>query len=340
MRGGAIVAFLVAVFPALADARGQNASPPPFAPPGQLIDMGGWRLHLNCIGEAQRSQPTVILEAGAGDFSVDWSLVQPGVARFARVCSYDRAGSGWSDLGPRPRTMAQIVSELHTLLQKAGIAPPYLLVGHSFGGVLMQLYSSKFPSHVAGLVLIETGSLNPVRYVNGKVSRPAEEAKGTPIPPVQTTNPLHQSDIPARLLTMMEAAARDMGTHANEPPRDKLPSEAQRMRTWALSQVKTYAANDNPFEGEELARMLADRKTNPVPLGDTPLVVIVRGLPDEKGPDAQRAEDEHRNDQTALAALSRKGRYVIATRSGHHVPLDQPDLVVTAIQDIFAASEK
>jgi pimeloyl-ACP methyl ester carboxylesterase len=136
---------------------------PPLPPPGRLIDLGGWRLHLNCTGEARASQPTVILEAGAGDFSVDWSLVQPGVARFARVCSYDRAGSGWSDLGPRPRTMHQIVSELHALLEKAGKRPPYVLVGHSYGGWLVRLYQSTYPSEVAGMVLVESGADDPWR---------------------------------------------------------------------------------------------------------------------------------------------------------------------------------
>src|SRR6185369_10411833 len=95
-------------------------TPAPLPPPGKLIDVGGWRLHLNCTGEARVSQPTVILEAGMGDFSVEWSLVQPGVGRFARVCSYDRAGDGWSDIGPNPRTFRQIVYELHTLLEHGG----------------------------------------------------------------------------------------------------------------------------------------------------------------------------------------------------------------------------
>src|SRR3954470_7605870 len=99
---------------------------PPFPAPGKLIDVGGWRLHLNCTGEDKAGQPTVILEAGVGDFSVEWSLVQPGVATFARVCSYDRAGDGWSDIGPHPRTFQQIVYELHALLAAAGERPPYL----------------------------------------------------------------------------------------------------------------------------------------------------------------------------------------------------------------------
>src|ERR1044071_10040364 len=121
-------------------ARALNAADPPLPPPGRLIDLGGWRLHLNCSGQANSSRATVILEAGAGDFSVDWSLVQPLVAPFTRVCSYDRAGAGWSDLGPRPRTMRQQVWELHALLEKAGATPPFVLVGHSYGGWLARLF--------------------------------------------------------------------------------------------------------------------------------------------------------------------------------------------------------
>jgi pimeloyl-ACP methyl ester carboxylesterase len=97
-----------------------------------------------------------------------------------------------------------------------------------------------------------------------------------------------------------------------------------------------YAANDNPFEGEELARMRADRAKNAQPLGDALLVVLVRGRPEEP----QALEDEHRREQVALAGLSRKGRYVIADRSGHHIQLDQPDLVVSAIRDVVAASRQ
>jgi pimeloyl-ACP methyl ester carboxylesterase len=142
--------------------RAQDATySPPLPPPGRLVDVGGWRLHLNCTGEALPSQAVVILEAGAGDFSVDWSLVQRGVARFARVRSYDRAGSGWSNLGPRPRTMNQIAFELHTLLDKAGERPPYVLVGHSFGGGLVRLYQLRYPADVASVVLVDAAADNP-----------------------------------------------------------------------------------------------------------------------------------------------------------------------------------
>src|SRR5688572_9722843 len=170
-------------------ARPQDAtSSPPLPPPGRLIDLGGWRVHLHCTGDVRPSQPTVILEAGSGDFSVDWSLVQPDVARFARVCSYDRAGAGWSDLGPRPRTMHQLVSELHTLLEKAGERPPYVLVGHSFGGWLVRLYRTMYPADVAGMVLVEAGGDNPWRKTPEKgLVRSADLATAKAIPAVNTS---------------------------------------------------------------------------------------------------------------------------------------------------------
>jgi pimeloyl-ACP methyl ester carboxylesterase len=131
----------------------------PIPAPGKLVDVGGWKLHINCTGEkAKPSDPTVILEAGLGDFSVEWSLVQPGIAKFARVCSYDRAGDGLSELGPHPRTFRQIVYELHTLLRNADIKPPFVLVGHSYGGWLVRLYESTYPEEVVGMVLVEAGA--------------------------------------------------------------------------------------------------------------------------------------------------------------------------------------
>jgi pimeloyl-ACP methyl ester carboxylesterase len=319
----------------------QNGSLPPVNPPGRLIDVGGWRLHLNCTGTRSATAPIVILEAGIGDFSVEWSLVQPGVATFARVCSYDRAGDGWSDLGPHPRTLHQIVYELHTLLDRAGEHPPYVVVGHSFGGWTVRLYTATYPADVTGMVLVEAGVDDPLRLLgDGRLVRSSDLVTGKAIPPVQTANPLRESDIPPAALKQITTGLADASLHANEGPRAKLPIEAQRMRTWALGQVKRVAAGVNPFEHEELAALRADRAKARYPLGDMPLVVLTRGLPDEHGPDASALEAEHRKAHAAMAQLSRRGTLIVAEHSGHHIQLDEPKLVVTTIQEVVEATKK
>ena len=199
----------------------------PYPPPGRLVDIGGWRLHLNCTGEPMAGRPTVVLEAGAGDFSVEWSLVQPGVDRFAHVCSYDRGGDGWSDLGPHPRTFRQIVYELHTLLERAGERGPYILVGHSYGGWLVRLYQSTYPGEVAGMVLVDAGADDPQRNApDGKVVRSSDLVTGRAIPAVKTSGPLRIADIPPSALDQMQAGLADASRQANGPPRGKLPRDA------------------------------------------------------------------------------------------------------------------
>ena len=314
------------------------ATPPPYPPPGRLMDVGGWRLHLKCTGEARSGQPLVVLEAGVGDFSVEWSLVQPGVARFARVCSYDRAGDGWSELGPHPRTFQQIVYELHTLLQRANERAPYVLVGHSYGSWLVRLYQLTYPSEVAGLVLVEPAGDDPLRKLgDGTIVRSSSLASGQPIPPIQTSGPLRLGDIPPAALQQIRAGLEDASRHANEPPRDKLPVEAQRMRTWALGRVGHVVAGVNPVENEELIRLRTEQLKTPQPFGNLPLAVIARGLPEETGPGADLREQEHRADLAAIANRSSRGRLIVAGRSGHHVQLDEPALVVETIQQTLSA---
>src|SRR5258708_1109631 len=123
--------------------RAQSTSAPP--PPATLFDIGGQRLHVDCTG---RGSPTVILESGTGDVSVIWSLVQPGVSAFTRVCSYDRGGYAWSDPGIRPRTFAQLALELHTALKRVHIDPPYILVGQSYGGLVIHGFSGVYRPEV------------------------------------------------------------------------------------------------------------------------------------------------------------------------------------------------
>ncbi len=332
-------AALLICLSSLVTAQTSAASSPPVSPPGQMADLGGWRLHLNCTGQISTSQLAVILEAGAGAFSVDWSLVQPDVARFVRVCSYDRAGLGWSDLGPRPRTMRQVAWELHTLLEKAGVRPPYVFVGHSAGGILARLYTITYPSEIGGMVLVDSGAERGVAVLkNGQMVRLVDTATGKPVPAVKTTNPLRESDITGNIRSQIEAAARQMAPHATEPPYDKLPADAQRMRAWAFSQVKQWATNDNPFEAEELAALLAELGRKEHPLGDMPLIVLSRGTPEHTGAEGRATEDEHNRNQAELVALSSAGKQVVARHSGHEIMITEPELVVTAIRNVVSGT--
>jgi pimeloyl-ACP methyl ester carboxylesterase len=149
-----------AIYESLAEAADAKAYPPP----GQLVDVGGYRLHINCTGTGS---PTVVIDAGLGDWSTTWGgYVQPEVAKTTRVCTYDRAGMGWSEAGPLPRDAAQFAKELHTLLQNANIPGPYVMVGHSLGGLPVRLFTDMYPSEVAGVVLID--SMSPRQFTQSQ----------------------------------------------------------------------------------------------------------------------------------------------------------------------------
>jgi pimeloyl-ACP methyl ester carboxylesterase len=143
------LAAIGAIFQAVATAIDKRT----YAPPGQLVDVGGHRMHIHCMGSGS---PTVILDASSGNTSASWGLIQPEVAKRTRVCTYDRAGLGWSDQTTAPRDARQIARDLHALLGAAGIAGPYVLVGHSSSGVYAQLYAADYPAEVAGMVLVDT----------------------------------------------------------------------------------------------------------------------------------------------------------------------------------------
>jgi pimeloyl-ACP methyl ester carboxylesterase len=158
---GALV--LAIAVPAIARVTGGD----PYTRPQQLVDIGGRRLNLYCIGHGS---PLVVLEAGLALPTSVWHLVQPRVARTTRVCAYDRAGVGFSAAAEPPRDGNSQVSDLHALLRNAGLPPPYVLVGHSFGGFYVRLYADRYPSEVAGLVLVDpTPDLPPFRTVSGAI---------------------------------------------------------------------------------------------------------------------------------------------------------------------------
>jgi pimeloyl-ACP methyl ester carboxylesterase len=147
----AILAVAVATgvaYQAISSVRDRHRYPPP----GQLIDIGGYRLHIYCTGTGS---PTVVLNSASFDTVSDWVWLQPKLANVTRVCTYDRAGLGWSDFGPEPHDPKQDSLQLHSALASAGIQGPLLLVGHSFGGLYARHYAAKYPQDVAGMVLIE-----------------------------------------------------------------------------------------------------------------------------------------------------------------------------------------
>src|SRR5215217_6402640 len=156
-----------AIYQAIATELAERAYPPP----GQMVDVGGYSLHINCVGQGT---PTVVLEAGLGDFSAQWVRVQREVSDTTRVCAYDRAGMGWSEMGPEPRDAKQITSELHTLLEGANIEDPYVLVGHSFGGMYMQTYAARYPDEVAGVALVDS-STDPDQFSQRPKARDSNE---------------------------------------------------------------------------------------------------------------------------------------------------------------------
>ncbi len=294
-----------------------------FPPPGQLVEVGNYRLHINCMGEGN---PAVVMESGGGDFSLDWSLVQPSVALFARACMYDRAGYGWSDPGPMPRTMQQIVSELHTGLKKAGVKGPYVLVGQSFGGLLVRVYASEYPKEVAGMVLIDSLHEDMQIMLNNKLTRLRELSRNREIPPVQKRKSAPQDSSSSEESQKAPAAQSKV-----EAPYDKLPLDIQQVRLWATSQSKYNEARRSEFDflAEELARMYAaERAKREYPLGDMPLIVLTRGKNQSEG---------HSKLQADLVRLSRNGRQIIAENSGHHIQLDEPELVIEAIRQVVDA---
>jgi len=148
-----LVVLILALGTLIAGAIAKSILARKYPAPGQLVDVGGYKMHINCTGQGS---PTVVLAAGTADFSTTWVYVQPEVAKLTRVCAYDRAGLGWSEASPLPRTAGTTVAELHALLVNAKIPSPYVLVGHSLGGLHMRLYAHNYPDEVVGLILVDS----------------------------------------------------------------------------------------------------------------------------------------------------------------------------------------
>ncbi|CAG0946276.1 hypothetical protein ANRL1_02884 [Anaerolineae bacterium] len=266
-----------------------------YPPAGQMVDVGGYRLHLNCTGSGS---PTVVIETGWGDSSASWGWVQPEVAKTTRICTYDRAGMGWSEASPQPRTAREYANELHTLLAKANERGPFVLVGHSMGGFTVIVYAHDYPAEVSGLVLVDAQDL-PTSDV--ATPQPAPKPGGTSLP-----------SLLARI-GLIRLLADPLGSVENLPEGDK---QAYTAFAVAPRGVQTFTDEGMGMsEGGTQARAVTS-------LGALPLIVLSRG----KDQDAK-----HTAAQTGLLQLSTDSQHLIADQSGHRIMIDQPDTAVAAI---------
>ncbi len=301
------------------------------APPGRLIDVGGHRLHIHCAG----SGVPVIFESALGASSLTWRHVQALVSGFAEACAYDRAGFGWSDAGPLPRTAGRIASELHALLVAASIPPPYVLVGHSFGGLTTRLYVQRYPTEVSGLVLLDPAS--PEDWRSPSDARRAQMARANILcRHGRRAARLRVTDLIVALVRLGAIdLARGFGrlislgdySHADEGvlvPAAKLPPDVLdiAIRSWTRSRFFDALGSQISSICASAAEVADDQD-----FGTLPLVVVSSDV---------GLDDRQRFHHEQLASRSRRGRHVLAAGSGHWIPLDRPDVVVAAVRDVLA----
>jgi pimeloyl-ACP methyl ester carboxylesterase len=296
------------------------------------VSVGTHRLHIRCEGDGA---PSVIFDAALGGSSLSWTLVQPAVARVTRACSYDRAGFGWSDAGPLPRTAGRIADELHTLLRAAAVPTPYVLVGHSYGGLVMRVYAARHPDEIAALVLIEPAI--PEEWLHPSEERQALIARGVRLCRYGTTAARHGLAHLVSALVRLGAlgAARllvglvsrgglrreDEGILA---PVWKLPPDVRAVLREMWTQPKFFEALGSQIE--TICESATDViRTEPADYGNVPLVLI----------SSARSEEARLKADAALAERSTRGRHVLADESGHWIPLDAPQVIIDAVTAVI-----
>lgn len=270
------------------------------APPGQLVDIGTHRLHLHCMGWGS---PTVVIDAGLGGFSLEWLRVQSALSREFHVCAYDRAGYGWSDPGPQPRTSERIASELHALLEQARIPAPYVLVGHSFGGYNVQYYATHYTREVAGLVLVDS-------------SHPRQSERF----PMRlgSTRPGRNSLVLANPIILHQNYPREVAVVAHKLMASRKALETQMHELFSFQESGLQVLQSGP-------------------LPDVPVVILSRGkrvLPVRHGQDMEVVWGQLQED---LFRSVNKSRHLVAMEAGHHIHLDQPLVVEDAIRSVVNA---
>ena len=312
-----VIGILALPIPSAVRTQNTSAAPPPL---GQLVDIGGRRLHINCTGVGT---PTVVVENGSSGFSMEWALAQSKVAAFTRICTYDRAGYAWSDRGPEENTVEETMDDLHLLLRSASVVGPYILVGQSIGGMYVRAYQRRYPMDVVGLVLVDATPEEDLEYLwNGKSTAGVfltYDALASVYAPF-IKNPPPPRDLPTKV----------------EEPDDRLPPNLQRAYLWAARQWLSRIDMSHSWITAESWRQefvaLRNRRLGtPHSLGDVPLIVMRRGL---------RTNDVLNQREADLAELSSVGRLITATNSDHDIHLYEPDLVAEAIRNVVNAARR
>jgi pimeloyl-ACP methyl ester carboxylesterase len=305
---------------------GASATDP--QPTGQLIRIGNRKLHIHCTGTGS---PTVVVENGGAAFSFDWALVQSEVARFTRICTYDRAGYAWSDPGPEFDTFDQATHDLHLLLTNADVRGPYVLVGHSLGGMLIRFYQAKYPNDVVGMVLVDSSHEDSLQHVGLKVVR---------IPELNAKQ--FQALIDEAKANRPNNPEPDLVPTTIFPPYDKLPPQYQTLHLWALQKmlplVKSWGLNLQ-FDLSRLHEMLV---ASPHPLRNLPLAVLTAtnfDVVQASGTTVEQARQDHLRLQGELTKLSTNSRQIMVSSSGHEIYIYKPEVVVHSIAAVITSAK-
>jgi pimeloyl-ACP methyl ester carboxylesterase len=325
IAGGVVLALLLgAAYRALGERRDRKR----FPPPGRYVQLESHRLHFQDMGEGG---PTIVLESGLMSCVLTWQKIQPELAKRARVVSYDRAGTGWSDPGPEPRNAVRITTELRDFLRRAEIPPPYVLVGHSFGGLTMPLFAARYPEEVSGLVLVDP--VAPAEWhppserdlhrtkIGSKVCRRAAVVSYTGL--LRLIASLLQAGAKRsanRLIGAISKGAPSDSNTTESPWFWNLPASERAMAPvfWTTPKFCRAIASQLERLPESAAQVAAAGPLN------TPLIVISAG----------NASAERRAAHAAIAGQSPNGRHIVADRSSHWITEDQPELLIGAILEI------
>lgn len=314
---------------AIYQASGTAADRRHYPPPGQMIDIGGRCLHLIDRGA---SGPPVVFESGISATCLNWTQVRSEAERFARACTYDRAWLGWSDPAPLPRTTSAIVDDLRALLEAARIPRPYILVGHSFGGMLVRAFAAQYPGDVAGMVLVDP--LSPSEWLNAPPAPARMLGRGVKL--ARRGAVLARIGVVRAALALLMSGGRlipkgiaKLSSGRGESVISRLVGEVRKMppETWPM--VRAHWCQPKGFLGlaaylESLPASSAEAAALSEP-GEIPIIVLSAA----NSPPAQLEERQE------WARRSPRGQHIIARKSGHWIQLDEPELVVEAIREMI-----